>query len=73
MTAIVVKLSAMQMGGISEKGRMLPVSRPVVSDNNQPSATVDAQSLLKAVLFCSWHPRGTLKSPTARFFLGSLG
>jgi hypothetical protein len=25
MTAIVVKLSAMQMGGISEKGRILPV------------------------------------------------
>jgi len=73
MTAIVVKLSAMQMGGISEKGRMLPVSRPVVSDNNQPSATVDAQSLPKAVLFSRRHPCGAQKSPTACFFLGSLG
>jgi hypothetical protein len=67
MTAIVVKLSAMQMGGISEKGRMLPVSRPVVSDNNQPSATVDAQSLPKAVLSCCRHPLGAQKNPTARF------
>jgi hypothetical protein len=72
MTAIVVKLSAMQMGGISEKGRMLPVSRPVVSDNNQPSATVDAQSLPKAVLPCSWQPCGTQKSPAADCFQATL-
>jgi len=54
-------------------GRMLPVSRRVVSDNNQPSATVGAQSLHKAVFSRYRHPCGAQKSPTTRFFLGSLG
>lgn len=35
---------------------------------SQPLATICAQSLHKAVLSRSRHPRGTQKSPTARFF-----